>query len=319
MELMTLRSDAFLLAYFNNGDAPDAEQIRFAVTQGSQPTRWTPLNRGLPMLISTVGELGVRDPFILRDERRGLFVVIATDLRTVPGGDWERAVRFGSRSIVIWESADLVTWSQPWLAEIAPEAAGNVWAPKAFRLMDRATWRIYFAAALYDDSTSREVQTHQRILMVETDDFNTFSPVTTYLDAGHDVIDATFLEWNGELSRFTADSLTSDPASKSQFVRQDRAASFDTPEGQTVDRQLGRGYQARAEGPAAFAGIDDGFAYLMLDEFERRGYQLYRSENPHSGDWQWVSDARLPPGARHGSVIRISEAERALLEPLILQ
>ena len=315
---MTLGSDAFLFAYFNNGDAPDVEQIRFAVTPGCQPTRWTPLYRGLPMLTSMVGELGVRDPFILRDERRGLFVVIATDLRTVPDGDWERAVRFGSRSIVIWESADLVSWSQPRLAEIAPEAAGNVWAPKAFWLADRATWRIYFAAALYDGSTSREVQTHQRILMVETDDFTTFSPATTYLDAGHDVIDATFLEWNGELSRFTADSLTSDPASKSQFVRQDRAASFDTPEGQTVDRQLGRGHQARAEGPAAFAGIDDRFAYLMLDEFERRGYQLYRSENPHSGDWQLVSDAQLPPGARHGSVIRISEAERALLEPLIL-
>lgn len=315
---MTLRSDAFLFVYFDNGDAPDAEQIRFAVTPGNQPTGWTPLNRGRPMLTSTVGELGARDPFILRDERRGLFVVIATDLRTVPGGDWQRAVRSGSRSIVIWESADLVSWSQPRLAEVAPEAAGNVWAPKAFWLSDRATWRIYFAAAVYDASTSREVQAHQRILMVDTDDFDTFSPTTTYLDAGHDVIDATFLEWDGELSRFTADSLTNDPASKSQFVRQDRAASFDTPAGQTVARELGRGYQTRAEGPAPFAGIDDRFAYLMLDEFERRGYQLYRSQDPHAGVWHWVSDAELPPGARHGSVIRISEAERARLAPLVL-
>lgn len=314
---MTARPDAFLFAYFGNGAASNAEQIRFAVTPGDRPAQWTPLNGGMPLLISTVGELGARDPFILRDERRGLFVVIATDLRTFPDGDWERAVRFGSRSIVIWESVDLVSWSPPRLAEIGPQTAGNVWAPKAFWLSDRATWRIYFAAAIYSPSSSREVQTHQRILMVETNDFGTFSPATPYLDSGHDVIDATFLEWNGELSRFTADSLTDDPTSKSQFVRQDRAASFDTPAAQTVARELGRGRQARAEGPAPFAGIDDHFAYLMLDEFELRGYQLYRSQNPHTGDWQRVPEAQLPTGARHGSVIRISAAERARLEPLI--
>ncbi|MEO7016242.1 MAG: glycoside hydrolase family 43 protein [Leifsonia sp.] len=319
---MTVRSDALLFAYFDNGAAPDAEQIRFAVTPDADPTRWAPLNRGLPLLTSTVGELGARDPFILRDEGRGLFVVIATDLRIFPDGDWERAVTFGSRSIVIWESADLVSWSPPRLAEIAPQTAGNAWAPKAYWLSDRSTWRIYFAAAIYDATSTRKVQTHQRILMVDTEDFVTFSPAMTYLDPGHDVIDAAFLEWDGERSRFTADSLTDDPQSKSQFVRQDRGASLDVPEAQTVELQLGRQHQARAEGPAPFVGIDDDFAYLMLDEFELRGYQLYRSTNPHTGDWQRVPGARLPTGARHGSVIRITAAERGRLEgpaPVIRQ
>ncbi|GAA4157127.1 MULTISPECIES: hypothetical protein [Leifsonia] len=101
--------------------------------------------------------------------------------------------------------------------------------------------------------------------------FAAFSEPTTYFDPGHDVIDAAFLEWRGELSRFTANSLTDDPASRSQLVRQDRAASFDTTAAQTVALQLGSEHQARAEGPATFTGIDDGFAYLLLDEFELRG------------------------------------------------
>ncbi|KQR53629.1 hypothetical protein ASF88_01845 [Leifsonia sp. Leaf336] len=304
---------AYLMAYFCNGDSEDAEQIRFALSAGRSPTRWIPLRGGAPMLRSTVGQLGARDPFLLRDERRGRFIVIATDLRIHPDGNWHRAVRQGSRSITIWESSDLLAWTPPRTEEIASASAGNVWAPKAFLLPDGETWRVFFASALYESPTDREAEAHQRILTVDTTDFRAFTSPAVYWDPGHDVIDATFLEWEGELSRFAADSLTADRARRSQFVRQDRAASLDTSTGRTVSLMLGSADQARAEGPAAFAGLDDGFAYLLLDEFELRGYQLYRSRDPHSGDWEHVTETMLPAGARHGSVIPITADEEARL------
>ncbi|MGO4533485.1 glycoside hydrolase family 43 protein [Leifsonia sp. 2MCAF36] len=316
---MTASYDGFLLAHFVNGNTPDAEQIRFALTPSREPDSWRELNGGRPVLRSAVGECGVRDPFIVRDDARGTFVVLATDLRTYPDEDWARAVRWGSRSIVVWESHDLIEWSAGRLAEVAPAGAGNTWAPKAFWSPERSTWLVFFASALYADGAARLDQTHQRILVSETRDFTSFTPAQTYLDPGHDVIDVTFLAWRGGLARFSADSLSADPAFRSQFVRQEIGQSMLSTDFAVVAADLGTGTQSRAEGPAAFSSADGTAAYLLLDEFGERGYQLYRSETPHSGDWQHLSATRLPHGARHGSVIPITATERARLERAYLE
>lgn len=54
---------------------------------------------------------------------------VATDLRLHASLDWDRHQRWGSRSIVVWESTDLVSWGQGRLVEVAPPEAGNTWAP----------------------------------------------------------------------------------------------------------------------------------------------------------------------------------------------
>ncbi|WP_415854099.1 glycoside hydrolase family 43 protein [Sinomonas sp. G460-2] len=306
------RFDGFLLAYFGNGAQPDAEQVRIAVTPRRDPGTWLPLNGGRPVVRSDVGEHGVRDPFILRDGSRGRFVLLATDLRTYPDADWARAVRHGSRSIVVWDSTDLVHWSRPRLAAVAPAEAGNAWAPKAFWSGERNAWLVFFASAVYEGPDRRE-ERHQRILVAETRDFSRFSPASTYLDPGHDVIDATFLQWHDEFSRFTADSLTNRPGEEWRFVSQERGTALTSTDWAPVARDLGAGSQRHAEGPAPFAALDGGGAYLLLDEFELRGYQLYSSRSPHDAEWEHVASARLPEGARHGSVIPITAAERERL------
>lgn len=310
---MTQSFDGFLLAYFQNGNDADSEQVRFAVTTGREPDEWTAIGGGEPVLVSDVGEGGVRDPFIARDPRTDSFVLIATDLRTYPDSDWARAVRRGSRSIVVWTSDDLVSWTPPRLAEIAPETAGNAWAPKAFWSDDREVWLVIFAATLYPEGSDRAAQEHQRLLVTETRDFEHFTAARSYLDPGHDIIDATFLEWDGEILRFTADSLTDDPETRSAFVSQERGGGLLSPDFRLVARELGSGTQARAEGPAVFTALDGQAAFLLLDEFEFRGYQLYRSTAPRDGAWQHQPAARLPEGARHGSVIPITARERERL------
>jgi len=145
--------EAFLFAYFANGRGADAEQVRFAVSAGSDPREWTLLRGGDPILVPDVGEGGARDPFLVRDVRTGRFHLLATDLRAVPDDDWDRAVRRGSRGILIWHSDDLVSWTGPSLVTVAPENAGNAWAPKAVWSEGWQTWLVFFASALYGDAS----------------------------------------------------------------------------------------------------------------------------------------------------------------------
>lgn len=304
--------DCYLLAYFANGLDEDSEQIRFAVTPHAEPTGWLPLSGGRPVLSSTVGERGVRDPFLVSDPANGRFLVLATDLRTWPHGDWHRAVRNGSRSIVIWESADLVSWSGPRLAPIATAGAGNTWAPKAYP-RDDGSWVVFFASALYKPGDIRSAATHQRMLFTTTRDFRTFTPAEIYLDRGRDVIDVTFAPVGDRLLRFSADSGSSIPERRSQFVSQEIGGSYFDTSYSTVLHRVGEDALERGEGPAHFVSIDSQTHYLLVDEFGLRGYQLFRSRTPETGEWEHMADPGLPVGARHGSVIRITGAERERL------
>lgn len=93
---------------------------------------WNDLNGGAPIPRSTIGTKGVRDPALVRSPGGDKYWIIATDLCIGCGQNWEAAVYNGSRDLV-WESTDLVTWSQPWLLNVAgaiPDGR-NAWAPEA--------------------------------------------------------------------------------------------------------------------------------------------------------------------------------------------
>ena len=45
--------------------------------------------------------------------------------------NWDAAQRTGSRGIFIWESTDLVNWSNERLVVVEDSTAGMVWAPEA--------------------------------------------------------------------------------------------------------------------------------------------------------------------------------------------
>ena len=99
---------------------------------------------------STIGESGLRDHFIARAPEGDKFYMIATDLsialnKVNGGADWGSAGGSGSHSIVVWESDDLVNWSEPWLAEIAPEGAGCTWAPEFIYDETTGEYIVYYA------------------------------------------------------------------------------------------------------------------------------------------------------------------------------
>ena len=74
---------AYLFTYFT-GNAPEQEQICYAVSRDG--FSYTPLNDGRPIISSDTISLkkGVRDPHILRGED-GYFYMVVTDMRSSQG------------------------------------------------------------------------------------------------------------------------------------------------------------------------------------------------------------------------------------------
>ncbi|UFS59936.1 glycoside hydrolase family 43 protein [Subtercola endophyticus] len=310
----------FLFVYFTGERELNGEQIRFAVSDGPLPVAWSELRDGQPILVSDIGEHGVRDPFIVRDSRRGRFFVLATDLRIGPAEDWARSTAHGSRSLVIWESADLVTWSAPRLVQVAPPEAGNAWAPKAFWSVEHDAWLVFWASALYetsdrndDRSDERTEQQYQRMMRATTTDFRTFSEPEVYLDAGFNVIDATFLNDGDDWYRFSAsEQVAGGSADTGHHILVERGQSL-TGDFSTLAVDVGKGFIERGEGPAVAQALDGNSWYLLIDEFLLRGYTLFESTDLASGHWSFVESAQMPPGARHGSLLAITADERERL------
>src|SRR6476620_3725425 len=103
--------EGYAFAYFTGEGSADGEQVYMAGSRGNDPLHWDELGGGRPVLTSSEGEQGVRDPFIMRSPEGDRFYLIATDLKIYGNGDWDRSQRTGSRAIEVWESTDLVNWS----------------------------------------------------------------------------------------------------------------------------------------------------------------------------------------------------------------
>lgn len=165
---LAAENGGYLFVTFRGEGTPMTEQVYFMVSENGRD--WKALNDAEPVLVSTVGEKGVRDPYILRSHDNKKFYLIATDLSIHLNGDWGRAQTAASQSIVVWESEDLVRWSEPRLVKVAPDNAGCTWAPEAIYDEQRGAYMVFWASKTADDNFSK-----QRIWAVRTRDFKTFS------------------------------------------------------------------------------------------------------------------------------------------------
>ncbi|HEY8932924.1 MAG TPA: glycoside hydrolase family 43 protein, partial [Rariglobus sp.] len=160
-------ASAYLMVHFT-GESPRGEQIYFSVSEDG--LHWTELNNSEPVLVSTIGEKGVRDPSLIRSPDGKKFYLLATDLRFASGGrSWGAAGSHGSTSLVFWESTDLVNWSAPWMVDVAgaiPEA-GCAWAPEAIYDTSTGDYFVYWATI-----SPRDGVREARIWAARTKDFH---------------------------------------------------------------------------------------------------------------------------------------------------
>ena len=136
----------YLFVHFTGHEsAASHEQTYFSIS--TDGLNWTDLNGGQAVLTSNIGESGLRDHFIARAPEGDKYYMIATDLSIYHNeGNWMNAGGSGSHGIVVWESDDLVNWSEPWIAEIAPENAGCTWAPEFIYDESTGEYIVYWSA-----------------------------------------------------------------------------------------------------------------------------------------------------------------------------
>ena len=128
---------AYLFVHFREKTTPDGEQVYFGVSKDG--FNWEEVNGGAPVLWAYYGDKGVRDFTVVRCKNpqtgKEKFVILATDLSLSYGmrgqyhHSWDEIGHNGSKSLAIWESDDLVNWTEQRLAKIGDEQFGCLWAP----------------------------------------------------------------------------------------------------------------------------------------------------------------------------------------------
>lgn len=289
----------FLFATFKGEQTPMTEQVYFGLSRDGRD--WRALKGGEPVLVSGLGEKGVRDPFLIRSPDGKKVFAIATDLSIhLTRHDWGRAVTAGSRSIVVWETEDLVDWGEPRLVQVAPDDAGCTWAPEAIYDAEDESYLVFWAS-----KTRRDDFAKHRIWAARTKDFKRFGKPFVYIERERDIIDTTIVSEGGRYYRFSKDETT-------------KAITMESCPTLTGRWQEVEGFSLAGltgyEGPACFrlAEADDGKAgwCLLLDFYSKgEGYKPFVSEDLSSGEFSPAPDIRFPFRFRHGSVLPVDEAE----------
>lgn len=290
----------YLFVTFRGEGTPMTEQVYFMVSENGRD--WQALNDSKPILVSTVGEKGVRDPYIIRSPDNKKVYLIATDLSIHLNGDWGRAQTAASQSIVVWESEDLVNWSEPRLVKVADDKAGCTWAPEAVYDAEREEYMVFWASKTGDDDFKKH-----RIWAARTKDFKEFGEPFIYIEKPNTVIDTTIIRENGMYYRFTKDE-----RDKAITMETCRSIMGDWVEVGDFSLKKLRGY----EGPTCFmikpaqAGKPAQWC-LLLDWYSKgRGYQPYDTENLGKG--QFVEGGRMNfpfHPVRHGTVMPVTAEE----------
>jgi hypothetical protein len=299
----------YLYVHFKR-EAADSEQIHFALSDGNDPLHFHDLNEGKPVLYSTLGEGGVRDPHIVRSPDGERFYLVATDLCLYESLDWDRHQRRGSRSIMVWESTDLVDWGEGRLVEVAPPEAGNTWAPESVWDPEQDAFLVHWSSTLYDNA-QHEGQSHNRIMYATTRDFREFSEPRVWIDRGWSTIDTTVIKHQGLYYRFLKDerSRTSGlPLGKSIFS--ETSPSLTEADWEPLAEGIGLGPISQGEGPLVYKSNTEDKWFLWIDEFtaERR-YVPFETTDLAGGQWTPSSDFRLPPDPCHGVVLPVTAEE----------
>jgi hypothetical protein len=292
MNLDKKEYEAYLFVHFIHKDesSADLEQVYFSVSKDG--LRWETLNEKKPILTSTLGDFGVRDPFIIRSPKENKFYIIGTDLSMFHRRDWDQVQRTGSQHIVVWESKDLINWSEQRLVKVGPETAGCVWAPEAIFDKEADDFLVFWA--------SREnfgLEKH-RIYYSKTKDFINFTAPKIYIERENHIIDTTIIEEDGKYYRFSKDETV-----KTITVEVSEALLGEfTPLNTNLKNIIG------VEGPACFKIKGEDKWCLLLDHYaiEKKYVPYYTTDLQTAQFTKSPEDLDIPVNSKHGGVMPIT-------------
>jgi len=298
---------AYLFVHFTGTEESESdEQVYFAVSRDG--IAWKDLRRR-PVLRSGIGDKGVRDPFIIRAPEGDKFYILATDLSICRRGGWANSGwQNSSTNMLVWESADLISWGEPRLVDLAGAipGAGNLWAPEA--IFDEATGDYFVFWATYTEASGQNDMYRAR-----TRDFRSFTKPKLWMKEKGGVIDTTVIRV-GEL--YYRASRADDG------IRIDRSTSLagNWETLGTLESILPEWSYGAVEGPELFLynksdWLDDRPTWgLFVDQYQNRaGYRAFRTTDfgdMSQNSWSAVEGVDFGPlKKRHGSILPITSEE----------
>ncbi|HSI82418.1 MAG: glycoside hydrolase family 43 protein [Candidatus Methylacidiphilales bacterium] len=294
----------YLFVTFKGEQTPMTEQIYFALSKDGRT--WTALHGGEPVLISKLGEKGIRDPYLFRSHDGKKSYIIATDLSTNLNPSWKRAANGGSKSILIWESENLVDWTAPRLVKVAADDAGCTWAPEAVYCDETGDYLVFWASKNKSDDFKKF-----RIWAARTKDFVTFSAPFVYIDKPDSVIDTTIVREGSKYYRFNKDEKNS-------------AITLEVSENLTGQWTEIPGFNLAGmkgfEGPECYqlepaAQGKPAQWCLILDNYTKSaGYKPFITKDLSTGQFEPAQGFVFPFKFRHGSILPVSADEYQRLE-----
>ncbi|MEY8515808.1 Ig-like domain-containing protein [Lachnospiraceae bacterium 29-84] len=294
----------YIFAYFI-GDGAGQEKIFFASSQDG--LNWEELNHGNPVFESELGEKGLRDPFIIRSPEGDKFYMIATDLCIGAGKGWNAAQTAGSQAIMVWESNDLVNWSDQRMVTVsAGIEAGCTWAPEAYYDKKTGEYLVFWASKIKDDNYSK-----QRVYYSKTRDFYTFTDPQVWIDESHSTIDSTVIESGGKYYRYSKYEGQNYVYVESADTLLGEWSNIGWDEEKDREQAIANG----VEGPCCFKFNDDDIENagakfcLLVDNYGAGGYYPMGSDDLSTGTFTRIENAKLPSRPRHGTVMPITRAE----------
>ena len=334
----------YLFVYFPYTPSKKDERIYFGISEDG--LNFNALNDQNPILESKLGTHGLRDPFIIRSHEGDKFYLLATDLNVAPitvdgvtysGRGFD--VKTGSKSIMVWESTDLVNWSEQRECPVAPENAGCTWAPEAYWDDETEQYVVFWASTISDNNFAK-----QNIYYATTTDFYDFSEPEVWIQEDGAVIDTTVVKAaDGYYYRYTKNEAgsTNTYGTPTKHVYCERSASLLSTNWELVYKDSLECGNIKIEGPCIYKLNDDdkenakmlaAYKDIDLDENEdiycliadRNGNYIFPgiSDNIASGQFNILGQSEaetaedgtkiysMPkPTSSHGTIMPITSEE----------
>jgi putative cell wall-binding protein len=324
----------YLMVHFIEDSQGYAEKIYLDVSRGDNPEQWDPLNGGVPVLASDLGTTGVRDPYLAYNPETKTYYIIATDLR-VFGGDsgsgscttWCYWTKNASTKLNIWESKDLVTWSDLRQIDMAVDATGTTvaelgmaWAPEATWVDDyypdgRGAFVVYWASNVFPATDpNHDTASYNRVLWGATSDFTqgTYAFGGDFVNTGGNAIDTTMIQDDGTTYRITKDNGFGDGIymESTTAPRWWEAGTAWTRIQAKIGAVWAGGNAGGVEGPAVFKSHSEDRWYLYVDVIPSTGYRPMETTDLDAG-WTQLTDPgfSMAPNTKHGGIVSLTKAQ----------
>lgn len=297
---------AYLFVHFKEKKTIEGEQVYFAVS--TDGFHWEQINGGEPVLWSTEGDQGVRDFTIIR-AKNGKFYIMATDLglancfESKYQGSWENISRYGSKNLVLWESEDLLHWSEQKMIKLGDEDFGCLWAPDIIYDQEKDDYVVHWSS-----SHSSNDYGFKRIYYSRTKDFEHFTkPALLCGKEDSGIIDSAIYHSKGMYYCF----LKSEKNPAGIILEKAKTLTGEYIRVEAFDKEIAKLNNSGAyEAPTAFQ-MEDGRWCLMLDFFgcktEEQGYVPFVAEDIDTGLFLRSDDSfEFPYGFKHGTIMAIT-------------